>query len=74
LWSGRETSRQALWRDELMKTGIRGKGGQMLKVAELESIPGLRHVHASGTLADSGQRVVISFGPEHAALEQRERG
>ena len=67
-----ETSRQALWRDELMKTGIRGKGGQMLKFAEMEAIPGLRHLHASGTLAASGERVVVSFGPEHAALEQRQ--
>ena len=30
------TSRQHTWRDELLKTGIRGKGGQMLKFAELE--------------------------------------
>lgn len=67
-----ETSRQAQWRDELMKTGIRGKGGQMLKFAEMEPLPGLRHLHASGTFAETGERVVISFGPEHAALEQRQ--
>lgn len=67
-----ETSRQTRWRDELIKAGIRGKGGQMLKFAELETIPGLRHLHASGTLADTGERVVVSFGPEHAALEQRQ--
>jgi adenine-specific DNA-methyltransferase len=67
-----ETSRQAMWRDELMKTGIRGKGGQMLRFAELEAIPGLKHLHASGTLADTGERAVVSFGPEHAALEQRQ--
>jgi len=30
------TSRQHSWRDELLKAGIRGKGGQMLKFAELE--------------------------------------
>jgi len=67
-----ETSRQSRWRDELMKAGIRGKGGQVLKFAELETIPGLRHLHASGTLAETGERVVVSFGPEHAALEQRQ--
>ena len=66
-----ETSRQTLWRDELMKTGIRGKGGAMLKLAELEAIPGCRHLHASGTL-DTGERAVVSFGPEHAALEQKQ--
>jgi adenine-specific DNA-methyltransferase len=67
-----ETSRQNSWRDELMKAGIRGKGGQKLKFAELETIPGLRNLHASGALAETGERVVVSFGPEHAALEQRQ--
>ncbi|MCC6474677.1 MAG: site-specific DNA-methyltransferase, partial [Burkholderiales bacterium] len=67
-----ETSRQHRWRDELLKTGIRGKGGQILKFAELETLPGTRHLHCSGTLAESGERVVVSFGPEHAALEQRQ--
>jgi len=65
------TSRQHAWRDELLKAGIRGKGGQMLKFAELEVLPGTTCLHASGHL-DSGERVVISFGPEHGALEQRQ--
>ncbi|WP_299912999.1 site-specific DNA-methyltransferase [uncultured Paracoccus sp.] len=67
-----ETSRQALWRDELLKTGVRGKGGAMLRFAEFETLPGLKHLHASGSLAETGERVVVSFGPEHAALEQRQ--
>jgi adenine-specific DNA-methyltransferase len=67
-----ESARQHNWRDELLKTGIRGKGGQMLKFAELETLPGTQCLHASGILADSGERVVVSFGPEHAALEQRQ--
>ena len=65
------TSRQHTWRDELLKTGIRGKGGQMLRFAELEVLPGTTCLHASGHL-DSGERVVVSFGPEHGALEQRQ--
>ena len=65
------TSRQHSWRDELLKAGIRGKGGQMLKFAELEVLPGTTCLHASGHL-DTGERVVISFGPEHGALEQRQ--
>ena len=65
------TSRQHSWRDELLKAGIRGKGGQMLKFSELEVLPGTTCLHASGHL-DSGERVVISFGPEHGALEQRQ--
>jgi adenine-specific DNA-methyltransferase len=67
-----ETSRQTLWRDELVKTGIRGKNGQNMRIAELEAIPGLKHLHASGNLAENEERVVVSFGPEHAALEQRQ--
>ncbi|WP_370283007.1 DNA methyltransferase [Pseudooceanicola sp.] len=67
-----ETSRQALWRDELLKTGVRGKGGAMLRFAEFETLPGLKYIHASGSLAETGERVVVSFGPEHAALEQRQ--
>ncbi len=66
-----ESARQHAWRDELLKTGIRGKGGQMLTFAELETLPDSPHLHVSGHL-DSGERVVVSFGPEHAALEQRQ--
>lgn len=67
-----ESSRQHQWRDEMMKAGIRGKGGQMLHFAELEALPGTRYLHLSGSLADTGERVVVSFGPEHAAMEQRQ--
>ena len=69
-----ESGRQHQWRDELLKAGIRGKGGQMLKFADLEALPAdahIRNLHASGHL-DTGERVVVSFGPEHAALEQRQ--
>ncbi len=66
-----ESARQHGWRDELLKAGIRGKGGQMLKFAELEALPDTHYLHVSGHM-DSGERVVVSFGPEHAALEQRQ--
>ncbi len=69
-----ESGRQHQWRDELIKTGIRGKGGQMLKFADLETLPydaSIRNLHAVGHL-QTGERVVISFGPEYAALEQRQ--
>jgi adenine-specific DNA-methyltransferase len=29
-------------------------------------------LHATGNLADTNERVVVSFGPEHGALEQRQ--
>jgi adenine-specific DNA-methyltransferase len=67
-----QSSRHHQWRDELVKTGIRGKGGQVLMVSDLETLPDTRYLHCTGTVADSGDRVVVSFGPEHAALEQRQ--
>ena len=81
-----ETLRQSDWRDELMKTGIRAKAGQYIRFARLEPLPGCRHLQADGeTLpnddgpsyiregaATRAQRVVVSFGPDHAPLEQRQ--
>ncbi len=82
-----ETLRQSDWRDELLKTGIRGKSGQFIHFSRLEPLPGCRHLHADGetlpndrgadSVRDQGaarasQRVVVSFGPDHAPLEQRQ--
>ncbi len=83
-----ETLRQAEWRDELLKTGIRGKNGQYILFSRVEPLPGTRWLHADAETkpnnlgADSvrdpqipygePQRVVISFGPEHAPLEQKQ--
>lgn len=66
------TARQVGWRDELLKAGIRGKGGQKMKLLDLQPLPGARYVHAIGTVAETGEKVAVSFGPEHAALEQRQ--
>lgn len=68
-----ETLRQGEWRDELLRAGIRGKGGQQVRFARLEPLPGCRWLHADGeTKEDKPQRIVVSFGPEHAPLEQRQ--
>lgn len=66
------TSRHTQWREELLKAGIRGKGGQLLKLMDLETLPGANYLHAVGTVAETGERVAVSFGPEYAALEQRQ--
>lgn len=66
------TSRQVLWREELLQAGIRGKGGQRIKLQDLEPLPGAKYIHAVGSVAETGDRVAVSFGPEHAALEQRQ--
>ena len=82
-----ETLRQGEWLDELLRAGIRGKAGQHIRFARLEPLPGCRWLHADGESrpndkdadsvretgpAYSPQRIVVSFGPEHAPLEQRQ--
>ncbi|MFS8776911.1 site-specific DNA-methyltransferase [Synechococcus sp. W70.1] len=82
-----ETLRQEEWRDELLKTGIRGKNGQYIRFARLEPLPGCRWLHAVGETRPSDEgantvresapaydplRVVVSFGPEYGPLEQRQ--
>jgi very-short-patch-repair endonuclease/DNA modification methylase len=82
-----ETLRQAEWRDELLRTGVRGKNGQYIRFARLEPLPGCRWLHAegetrpsdegAGTVRETGpaydpMRVVVSFGPEYGPLEQRQ--
>jgi adenine-specific DNA-methyltransferase len=83
-----ETLRQSEWRDELLKSGIRGKKGQYILFSRVEPLPGTRWLQAEAETKpnDKGsdkvkdpegiygkpQRVVISFGPEHAPLEQKQ--
>jgi len=82
-----ETLRQGEWRDELLRTGIRGKAGQYIRFARLEPLPGCRWLQADGETRPSVEgadrvreeapaynpmRVVVSFGPEHGPLEQRQ--
>ncbi len=68
-----ETYRQGKWIDELFITGIRGKGGQIIEFTRVEPLAGTRYLHAEAeTKEATPQRVVISFGPEHAPLEQRQ--
>lgn len=76
-----EILRQNEWRDELLRTGIRGKAGQHIRFVRLEPLPGCRWLHADGETrlsaesADSvhekgpacaPRRIVFSFGSEHA--------
>lgn len=66
-----ETLRQNEWIDELLSTGIRGKGGQILDFARIEPLGGTNWVHAEAETKD-GKKTVISFGPEYAPLEKRQ--
>ena len=92
-----ETIRQSEWRDELLRAGVRGKNGQMMKFSRVEPLSATRWLHAeaetrpseAGSEDDGGsdavqdgvqdaaaaynpQHLVVSFGPQHAPLEQRQ--
>ena len=66
------SSRQQQWKDELLKAGIRGKNRQKIEFAEIETLSGTQYLHARAISKDDGEQAVISFGPEHAPLEQRQ--
>lgn len=66
-----ETVRQSDWRDELLNTGIQAKGGKKIEFVRVEVLQGTKYLHADAETTD-GQRVVVSFGPNHAPLEQRQ--
>ena len=67
-----ETLRQEEWRNELLRTGVRGKKGETMKFTRVEPLSGTRYLQADAeTQGENPQRVVVCFGPEHAPLEQR---
>lgn len=70
---GGETLRQAQWREELLRTGIRAKGGQKIVFSRVEILQGTRYLHADAETKEAEpRRVVISFGSAFAPLEQRQ--
>lgn len=67
------TLRHSEWRDELLKSGIRGKSGHQINFSRVEPLAGTRWLHADAeTKGAKPERVVISFGPEYSLLEQRQ--
>lgn len=82
-----ESLRQVDWREELLKTGVRGKAGQRVSFSRLEPLPATRWLHVEGETrpdesgaeevremgtAKTPRRVAVAFGPDHAPLEQRQ--
>lgn len=67
-----ETLRQSEWRDELLRAGVRAKGGKMIHFTRVEPMSGTKNIQAEAeTKEDKPKRVLVVFGPEHAPLEQR---
>lgn len=68
-----ETHRQSEWRDELLRTGVRAKGGKIIQFTRVEPLSGTKFIQAEAeTKEDVPKKVLVVFGPEHAPLEQRQ--
>jgi adenine-specific DNA-methyltransferase len=67
-----ETLRQDEWRNELLRSGVRAKGGKLIEFTRVEPLSGTRFLQAEAETKEANpKRVVVCFGPEHAPLEQR---
>jgi len=67
-----ETLRQNEWRDELLRAGVRAKGGNIIQFTRVETLSGTKYIQAEAeTKEDVPKKVLVVFGPEHAPLEQR---
>jgi adenine-specific DNA-methyltransferase len=65
--------RQQEWRDELLNTGVRGKGGQKIEFSRVEIHSVSQWIHAIAETKESKPKTVaVSFGPEYSPLEQRQ--
>lgn len=65
------TRRQDDWRSELLRSGVRGKGGSKIEFSRVEPIQGTTYLQAEAEVKETGKKVLVCFGPEHAPLEQR---
>ena len=64
-----ETNRQAEWRDELLRAGVRAKGGNIIQFTRVEPLAGTKYIQAEAeTKEDSPKKLLVVFGPEHAPL------
>jgi len=67
------TLREADWRSDLLKSGVRGLGGKFIKFSRVEPVAATTFIHAEAeTSEEHPRRVAISFGPDYAPLEQRQ--
>ena len=61
------------WRDELLKTGLRGKGGQHIDFSRVEPLAGTRWLHADAETKGKAASASSSLlALEHSLLEQRQ--
>jgi adenine-specific DNA-methyltransferase len=67
-----ETFRQDQWRDELLRTGVRAKGGAIMEFSRIEAQQGTKYIQAlAETREENPKNVLVVFGPEHSPMDAR---
>lgn len=66
------SAKQADWRDQLLATGILGRGGARLEFSRVEPLSGTRYLQAEAeTKEETPRRAVICFAGETKPLDSR---
>lgn len=71
-WDEDSTAKQTSWRDQLLATGIMGRGGSRLEFSRVEPLSGTKFLQAEAeTKEDVPRRAVICFAGETKPMDSR---
>ena len=71
-WDEDSTAKQISWRDQLLATGIMGRGGSRLEFSRVEPLSGTKFLQAEAeTKEDVPRRAVICFAGETKPMDSR---
>lgn len=71
-WDEDSTAKQTSWRDQLLATGIMGRGGSRLEFSRVEPLSGTKFLQAEAeTKEDTPRRAVICFAGETKPMDSR---
>lgn len=71
-WGEDSTAKQTSWRDQLLATGIMGRGGSRLEFSRVEPLSGTKFLQAEAeTKEDVPRRAVICFAGETKPMDSR---
>lgn len=71
-WDEDSTAKQTSWRDQLLATGIMGRGGSRLAFSRVEPLSGTKFLQAEAeTKEDVPRRAVICFAGETKPMDSR---
>ena len=71
-WDEDSTAKQTSWRDQLLATGIMGRGGSRLAFSRVEPLSGTKFLQAEAeTKEDMPRRAVICFAGETKPMDSR---